>query len=303
VVPARRIAEFQNTEQSLTLLRAAAVAHRHTQFVQSAVLVVSVLVAGLSLLNVSVPAAGQTVVLIGALWATTYAAFVVPWAGRQLRVGATLQEMFDVRVLDLPWNAAAAGDPVSEDEVSRLSRRFRRNPSQLRDYYLVADVPSPYDLLFCLEQNLAWGSRIRRRYANVLATTVAAWSGLGIVRAIITGSSVGRLASDWFVPSLGLLLLCLDIYRVQVSVTRERSRVLSLLRAAIDDSTSPVLASRQGFTGFARQIQDVLFQLRQQQPRVPTWFFRRFRDSDRADFRFKMHALEARVGNATNVLP
>jgi hypothetical protein len=187
------------------------------------------------------------------------------------------------------------GDRISEDEVSQLSRRYRGDEARLRGYYLVADVPAPYDVLFCLEQNLAWGSRVRRRFANVLAAIVVAWCGAGVAVAFATGATVSRLLSDWYVPALGLLLLCLDTVRAQAAVTQERTRVLRLVRAVADDPASPVMASPESFTAFARQVQDVLLQTRRQQPRVPKWFFQWFHDSDAADFRHKMLALQAKL--------
>lgn len=299
----RRIAQLQNVERSLTLLRAISAAHRHTQRAQGATLAISVLVAGLGVLTKPFPAVSSAIALTGAVWGAMYALVIRSWTGRYLHTSATLQEMFDVGLFNLPWNAVAVGDRVPDDEVSRLSRRYRGDESRLRDYYIVANVPAPYDVLFCLEQNLAWGSRVRSRFANAIVALVVFWCAAGTVTAVATGSTVNQLLSEWFVPSLGLLLLCLDTYRVQVSITRERSRMLNLLRSAVDDPASTVLATAQTFTGFARQIQDALFQMRRQQPRVPTWFFRRFHDSDATDFRFKMQALEARFGDATHIIP
>jgi hypothetical protein len=79
-----------------------------------------------------------------------------------------MQEKLDVHLFDLPWNAVLVGDEPSEEEVGRLSRRFRGDEASLRDYYLVAAVAAPHDVLFCFEQNLAWGSRVRQRYAAAL---------------------------------------------------------------------------------------------------------------------------------------
>lgn len=299
----RRIAQLQDSSRSINLLRAISGAHGHTQFAQMASLVVSFLVAGLSVLARLVPAAAPALALTGAVWAATYALLVIPWRNQYLRTSATLQEMFDVALFDLAWNQVMVGDRVPEDEVSRLSRRYRRDEARLRGYYLVADVPAPYDVLFCLEQNLAWGSRVRRRFANVLVAVVVLWCGTGVAVALATGETVSRLLSEWFVPALGLLLLCLDTFRAHVSVTQERTRVLGLVRAVADDPASPVLASPDSFATFARQVQDVLFQTRRQQPRVPTWFFQRFHDSDAADFRYKMQALEAKLAGAGPVAP
>lgn len=57
--------------------------------------------------------------------------------------------------------------------------------------------------------------------------------------------------------------------------------------------SSPATA---GYQTFARQVQDVLFLGRSQQPRTPQWFFDLFHDDDAADFRYKMQALEIRHG-------
>lgn len=132
-------------------------------------------------------------------------AVMAPWAERYLRIAAALQEMFDAEVLDLPWNNVAVGNRISDDEVSRLSRSFRGSEDRLRGYCLVVDAAAPYDVLFCLEQNLAWGSRIRLR--------------------------------------------------------------------------------------FAREVQDTLYQMRRLQPRLPTWYFRRYHDQDKGGFQIGMQEL------------
>jgi hypothetical protein len=296
-----RIAVLQNSTRSLALLKAIAVTHRHAQRAQAISLAMSAVVASLSLLTQQVSATTSAVVVTGVLWAVFYAVVVVPWSGRYLELSATLQEMFDVELYGMPWNLIAIGNPVPEDEVSRLSRRFTGDEARLHDYYLVADVPEPYDVLFCLEQNLAWGSRVRRRYADLLVALVTLWFVASVVAGIASGVTVAGLVSNWFIPSLGLLLLCLDIYRAQVSITRERDRVLAVLRVATgDDPGTPAIPAGPAATEFARRVQDALFELRRRQPRVPTWFFRRFHDSDMADFRFKMHSLESRVGVATD---
>ena len=177
----RRIAQAQDSPQSITLLRAISVAHRHTQFAQMASLVVSFVVAGLSVLAQPVPSTAPALALAGALWAVAYALFVTPWRSRYLRMSATLQEVLDVELFGLSWNRVMVGEPVPEDEVSRLSRRFRGNEDRLRGYYLVADVPAPYDVLFCIEQNLAWGACIRKRFARALISVAAAWAAAGVV--------------------------------------------------------------------------------------------------------------------------
>jgi hypothetical protein len=203
--------------------------------------------------------------------------------------------MLDTELFELPWNRVGVGERTPEDQVSDLKNRYRGDESRLRDYYLVAAVPAPYDVLFCLEQNLAWGSKVRQRYAQLLLGVAVLWAVAGLVVGFAAGLRIPELVSNWFVPSLGLLLLCLDTYRAQLSNTRERTRVRDIVAAASADPAGAPLAAGPDWEKFARQVQDVLFQMRRQQPRTSVWFFRRFHDRDQRDFEYRMRLLEERV--------
>jgi hypothetical protein len=288
------IAGRQDAITARRLLKAIAVAHLHNQRAQAASFGVSIVLAVAGLLTGPGSRYGAAVALSGALWAAVYKGVVAPWADRYLRIAATLQEMFDADLLGLPWNRITVGDRIGDDDVSRLSRRFRGDEDRLRGYYLVASAAAPYDVLFCLEQNLAWGSRVRLRFAQLMLGVLVLWSAAGVLYTLATGATVSRLVVGWFVPSLGLLLLCLEMYRTQMASTRERLRILGLVRGVIDEPSSPVIATPAALTIFARQVQDTLYYMRRLQPRLPTWYFRRYHDQDESDFRVKMQELEAR---------
>jgi len=293
----RRIDQLQNNDHSMTLLRAIQVAYRYTQRAQAVSLIMSLVIASLGVLaKAAYPPVLPMATIIGAGWAGVYTVALVPQLGRYLRTSAVLQEMLDTALFGISWNPVLVGERLSEDDVSQLSRRFRGDESSLRNYYLVAAVNGPYDVLFCLEQNLAWGSRVRRRFADVLLSFVTVWCAAGIIVGVSAGSTVGNLVIVWFVPSLGLLLYCSEAARAQILTTRERIRVVGLVRAVMDDSSSPSLIDDKTFAIFARQVQDVMFLARRQQPRTPQWFFRLFHDDDMVDFRYKMRALEQRIG-------
>jgi hypothetical protein len=288
------IADQQDSAAAMRVLKAIAVAHFRNQRAQTLSLVVSIALAAAGLLTGSGSRYGTVITLGGTLWAALYMGVMAPWAERYLRIAATLQEMFDADVLGLPWNSVAVGNRIGDEEVSRLSRRFRGGEDRLRGYYLVVDAAAPYDVLFCLEQNLAWGSRIRLRFAQLMLGVLVLWSTAGVLLTLATGATVSRLVTGWFVPSLGLLLLCLEMYRTQMTSIQERLRVLGLVRAAIDDPTSPVITTPDVLTRFARQVQDTLYQMRRLQPRLPAWYFRRYHDQDQGDFQIRMRELGSR---------
>jgi hypothetical protein len=288
----------QNSDRILDLRRATAVAHLRAQRVHAAGLVVSITVAALGVLAHIWPSTAAVAGLAGAAWTAVYAAVLAPWAARSQQISATLQEMLDTELFGMGWNEVAVGDRIPEDQVSDLSNRYRGNEAHLRDYYLVAAVPAPYDVLFCFEQNLAWGSKVRARYAQLLLSVAVLWTTIGLIVGFVAGLRVPELVSTWFVPSLGLLLLCLDTYRGQLSNIRERTRVRDMVVAASADPHAPPPAVRADWPIFARRVQDVLFQLRRGQTRTPVWFFRRFHDRDQRDFSYRMRLLEDRINGS-----
>jgi hypothetical protein len=287
------LAERQNEPGPLRVLRAASVSYLRTQRLDALRLCVSVVVAAAGLVATVTSVTATPITVLGGLWALAYAAGLASWGGNELRRAAVLQEMFDVEVLKLPWNEVIAGEPLGSQEVSRLSRRCRRPDELVRNYYLAPTVPRPYDVLGCQQQNLAWGARVRRRYARILLAAVGVWSGCGLLVGWLVGLTVAELLVRWYIPALGILLLALDTYRSQRDAAAERERVLSLMLARIRVSTDqPHTKAAAQLLALARQIQDVIFQSRRQHSRVPDAFFSRFRVSDRIDFEAAMADLQ-----------
>lgn len=284
----------QNRPEMMALLRAMSVCHTRAQRLDNLRMAVSVLVgvAGAVVAVVGVSPTGgaaAAVTAVGAFWAVTNAVGLGTWSRGQVHRAALLQEMFDVDLFGLPWNTVAAGDRIGAQEVSRLERAYRGGEKYLRDYYEIPALPRPYDVLACQQQNLGWGSRLRLRYAYTVLTGVAAWTAVGVGFGVAAGLTVSQLLLQWFVPSLGALLLGLEIYRGQRDVAADRHRALTVLdgRVASMDPTGAEPDRRELLT-LARQIQDLIFHTRRGQGRVPDWFFRRFHATDRVDFQAAM---------------
>ncbi|MEU5780398.1 S-4TM family putative pore-forming effector [Micromonospora lupini] len=287
----------QRRPEMMALLHAMSVCHGRAQRLDNLRMALSVAigVAGAVVAFTGVSALGVTAV--GALWAVVNAIGLGSWSAGQIRRAATLQEMFDVRLFELPWNAVAAGELVGPEEVSRLDRAYRGDERYLRDYYEVPHLPRPYDVLACQQQNLGWGARVRRRYAYTVLAGVALWTAVGVVFAVTADLTVADLLTQWFVPSLGALLLGVEIYRGQRDVAAERDRALAILQRRIaaavhgdDARADPTLLT------LARQTQDLIFHSRRGQARVPDWFFRRFHAADRVDFQAAMATLAELLG-------
>lgn len=285
--PASSVLRDQNTPEAIGRLRAMMVSHARAQRLSGSLTMISLLLAGGGLAATFMPTLAGCVTVLGAVWALAYGIGLASWEGGEGRRAALLQELLDVRLFQLGWNDVLAGEEPLPHEVSGLSRRFRGSEDSLRDYYEIPDLPHPYDVLACQQQNLGWGARVRRRYGRAVMTAVLVWIGAGLVVGFVRNLSVSDLLLRWYVPSYAALLMGVDIFRSQQEVSTERERVLSLVRARI-----LVGAPSGELTRLARQVQDVIFQSRQRHTRVPNWFFRRYQAVDRADFRAAMAELE-----------
>ncbi|GIJ33238.1 S-4TM family putative pore-forming effector [Micromonospora sediminimaris] len=302
--PAKSLLSRQTEPEMMALLRAMSGCHARAQRLDNLRMIFSILL-GVAGAVVALTGVSSTVVTaVGALWALANAVGLGTWSRGQLGRAAVLQEMFDVRLFGLPWNTVAAGGEVSAAEVSRLHRAYRGDERYLRDYYEVPALPTPYDVLACQQQNLGWGARVRRRYAHVVLGGTAVWAVLGVVFGVTAGLTVSQLLLQWYVPSLGALLLGLEIYRSQRDVAAEREQALAVMqeRIAATVARHGAHGSAELFT-LARQIQDLIFRSRQRQTRVPDWFFRRFHAADRHDFQAAMTTLTRLLHDARLLTP
>jgi hypothetical protein len=219
------------------------------------------------------------------------------WIQQAALRAATTQELLDVTLFQIEWNAVAAGDPPSAAEISDLARRYRGPDDMIRDYYEIGghrDLPRPFDLLACQMQNLHWGTRIRQRFAGGVLAVVIGWSLTGVVAGILLDLSLARLLLIWFLPALGALLMAFDLYRRQRDTAATRSRVLSLVRGRVKAHLARP-DPRDDLVLLVRQVQDVILATRRAQARVPGWFFQRFRGQDRVDFQREVGELARMV--------
>ncbi|WFE38631.1 S-4TM family putative pore-forming effector [Micromonospora sp. WMMD998] len=282
----------QTEPPMMSMLRAMTVCHTRAQRLDALRILVSMAIAGAGATVAFTGMSATGVTALGALWAVINALGLASWSRGQLRRAATIQEMFDVNLFGLPWNEVAAGERLTAPEISRRDRAFRGTERYLRDYYEIPELPAPYDVLACQQQSLGWGARLRRRYARAVLAVVAAWAATGVVYGVLADLTVAHLLLAWFVPSLGALLLGVEIYRGQRDVAVERDHAMTIVQRHINSAARDPSAPVGDLLTVARQVQDLLFRTRCTQPRVPNWFFRRFHAADRVDFQSTMAGLD-----------
>jgi SMODS-associating 4TM effector domain len=292
--PRPGIATRQNAPEILLLVRAMTAAHARVQRLEAVRLSISVVVALTAIVAAVFPWLATTVGALGAGWALLQGLGVSVLVQRETSRAALAQEIFDVTLFEIEWNQIAAGDRLPAAEISLLARSYRGPDDLIRDYYEVPDLRRPYDVIACQEQNLAWGGRVRRRFATTVLAGLIGWPLLGAVVGVALQMSVGRLLLVWYLPALGVLMMGSDLFRRQRDTATTRTRVLGIVRDRLAGHLRGQ-GSTEDLLVLARQVQDVILATRRMQPRVPDWFFLRFRPQDRIDFEREMTELASDV--------
>lgn len=197
---------------------------------------------------------------------------------------ATIQELFDCDVLDLPWHTVKLGPRPAAEEILEWSGGVQRQApdlSLLRDWYPVSvrTLPKPLARLVCQRANVWWDAKLRRRYAGWVIGVV-----IGVVVAVLTVSFLGGLTFERFVlagvsPLLPVLVLAHREYNEQMEAARScdelRTHVESLWDAALSARIGPDELRVE-----SRDLQDEIFDRRRRSPLIFDWVYSRLRHED-----------------------
>jgi hypothetical protein len=234
----------------------------------------------------------QTVAIIGFSWFLVSTFLLRRIVNTIALQGALMQEMFDTTLFRLPWRSTVAGDPVPTADVYRLARKL--TPGSAKDtritegWYDPTDgVHHPYDVLMSQEQNLAWDSRLRLRYATALLAAAVVWSLLGALASIlIPGTTLTDILLGFYVPSLSAYQLACEIWAGQQRVAAERDRLVRIVTSELRAAKPGPLedGEYQRLREVVRDVQDSILRTRLDPTRVPEWFYRYHRTDDERDF-------------------
>ncbi len=290
-IPTLPLHERQLAPAMIELQRAAAVAHRKGQRLESAGLIVAI---SLALAGITVTLADvgtDAIAVLGFAWFLASSTVLHGAAIRSARTSALLQEQFDVSLFYLPWRDSVGGSPMAPYDIPGLARELE--PGSVRDqritdgwYDPVDAVHHPYDVLIAQEQNLGWDIRLRRRYANTVMTGGILWAILGGSIGYAVNAGLADTVLGFYVPSLAVFRATLEIWHGQRKVATERERLIGLVTSALSAAV-PEHPGDDEWTrlrDLARNIQDGVLRTRMETTRVPEWLYKRYRSSDEEDF-------------------
>jgi hypothetical protein len=183
--------------------------------------------------------------------------------------GALAQEVFDTYVLDLPWNATAAGAEPAPEDLRNWGER--QSEKETRDWYTdVRPASHPVDALICQRASVTWARQDHATYAQVLRVAAAVTLAATLIIGVVLGLSLGEYLLRLGLPVLPAVLDVFDIANSNAALGRDRARLAHetdrLYTTACNTGVAPSVAA-------CRSLQDEIYASRRTMG-VPSWFYR-----------------------------
>ena len=223
------------------------------------------------------------------IWGAVYAIvavivdlmFLEPMAKRYQQLGAKIQELFDTKLLQIPWNLIRVGAEPDADDIVGLAKRItsQKKLGELQDWYAkdVGQAPIEYARLICQRTNMRRDAKLRRYYSTAFVILLAAVCLSGVIFGLIMQWDLEGFIVSVFLPFLPLGIKIWRESRKHADSAAASNRAKELLesnwRRALSDK---VLAGE--LLDVSRRLQDELYDRRRLSPRVPEWWYQLFRE-------------------------
>lgn len=181
---------------------------------------------------------------------------------------AKIQELFDMKVLNIKWNGIVAGNKPDLETIVEAANNFKGDHSKLKDWYpkKVSKLENEIGALICQRCNIYWDAKLRRTYASSLT-----WLMLIITFFLF-------FISVYFNESLNEVLLnilpFIPLYRIIIEQIRSNllsAKMLDELKGSAEDFLDQAMEKRGGIElkNNIRILQDEIFRYRKSNPFIP----------------------------------
>jgi hypothetical protein len=216
------------------------------------------------------PNGSDLLAAIAAAWLVLGRTALTRFEDYRIDRAAKVQELYDTRLFNLPWNRAVAGREPAPDDVSAAAARIDKD-APYRDWYTVdvSGLSDPEAVFLCQRQSAVWARRDHIGYSRVLYVAAVIWFAAGIAFAISRDMTLAEYLVKLFLPSAPAYLDSIELGRshAQHSTSRER----------LENDLGDLWAQRGARTltlEDCREVQDAAFTLRRNGPRVPNWYYK-----------------------------
>ncbi|WP_406350952.1 S-4TM family putative pore-forming effector [Streptomyces sp. NBC_01635] len=257
-------------EEDLVELRAAArIAHNQADAIRLNRTIGTIGLAVLApVFTLILPGASVPLAVVAALWLIVARIYLKGREKTQRAKATAYQELYDTQLFDLPWDTVLVGDRQAvQQEIDDAAPRPRVD----RDYKWYENVPAvpwPVDALACQAQNLLWGRKNHQGYARFLTGLLVALIALALLEGYLMDLSLADFALQLFAPLVPALLDLAELPQAHRAAQKNKNELEHTIQTLIRNHVTGRPAGRED----CRSVQDKIFELRNNDPTVPTWF-------------------------------
>jgi len=291
------ITNDQKRDDRLDLLRAQRTYYRRAKRLQTAFLVLALILPGA---GVFWGAAHPDVRPLLALSSIALLLFEIGLATRVQRdwvkAAARIQEQFDTEIFQLPWNQFVVGSKVDPEVIRSVTRKpiTAAQRKELEGWYehCVGSLPLPLGRLICQCTNITYDMRVRKVYAAGCFILAILLIAAPMYYGVHEGLTLSALLLN-IVPVTPFAAFALREHRKQSdaveTLTTLKSEVDKLWAKALKTPGSAELAQD------SRNLQDAIYRNRTSNPLVYDWVYwlKRKLNEDLARYRAETLVAEA----------
>lgn len=229
--------------------------------------------------------------------------FLEPCIKELQTTGARIQEQFDTKVYELPWNKVKAGAPVDAGTIGSLvsshKTKFPDDEKFLNWYpVIVGEIPLSYARLVCQKSSMQWDSSLRNAICWIYAIILLALFIISLAYALAAGYDMQAFVLTVLMP---LFPAARQVWR-ELNTHKETAADMGRASGGLDALWDELLAGaidEKESAQRARLLQDELFDRRRRAPAIPEWLYQYRRD----DYEARMQRVAAeRVEQVTRTL-
>lgn len=192
-------------------------------------------------------------------------------------LAASIQEQFDCKTLNLPWNVSLFATEVSFEEINKYYYKFIKKETidQFYNWYFLPetpDLPVTVKKFLCQRQNVIWDKDLRKLYIKRLLTGCIISLGLLITIAYFSGSTVSEIIiflTAAMIPSIKLVYQEIKLNNVTI-------KTLDQLHKLIDSTWNNLLSTDHlsNIDNRLRDLQNVIYNHRRTAPKINDSFYK-----------------------------
>jgi SMODS-associating 4TM effector domain len=194
---------------------------------------------------------------------------------------AKVQEIFDCKLLVLPWNDFKVGDAPSPEDIDQWARSRKHELTEnQKNWYppSAGTLPLYLSRIVCQRSNLWWDRELRHRFIQLLVGFTAFLGTVALVVGFVREMTLSVFVLSIMAPLSPALIWFIKEAKKQQETSHNLDRLMTqaarLWKSAFDQTSN-----QSDLVTRSRELQDEIYIHRRSNQPIPNWFNRLFSSS------------------------